>query len=149
MNTKTFACLMASGLLLGKACLASSASAGQELARDEARVAICVVRGNASEYAGKVIRLEAIYKSDEMYYSALFDESCDSQKTIDVEHPMRTHGDESVAAFFHEVSERCKKKQQTVCPTKVNLDVDVLIRRKQDGGLIAEFMHVRSYTFSP
>ncbi|WP_201313068.1 hypothetical protein [Dyella sp. EPa41] len=148
MITRIFVCLMAFCLLPAQACRASSAPGAPESATDAPVETICAVRGHPNAYVGKVVRLKAVYKSDEMYYSALFDETCDKQKTLDVEHPLRTHGDQSVVAFFHEVSDRCKKKQQVVCPTKVDLDVDVLIRKKQDGGSIAEFMHIRSYTFS-
>ncbi|WP_266171156.1 hypothetical protein [Dyella subtropica] len=124
-------------------------SATTGVALDAPSASICSVWRHADDYIGKVIHLRAIYKSDQMYYAALFDESCDSQKTIDVEHPIRTHGDDSVTAFYHEESERCRKLNQLVCPVEADIDADVLIRKRSDEGVIAEFMHVRSYKLSP
>ena len=86
---------------------------------------ICDVRKTPDSFVGDVIRLHATYKSDHLYYSYLSDESCDSKKTVDVAHPIRTHGDESVAAFFKDEDQRCKGS--TVCPVRVEMDVEVHI----------------------
>lgn len=105
---------------------------------------VCEVRRHPEEYVGKIIHLRAVYRTDTMYYAALFDASCDSANSIDVEDPLRTDGDNSVKAFFQAERERCKKLDQLVCPTTTEIDADVLMRRKKDGGLMAEFRHIRS-----
>lgn len=110
-------------------------------------VRICEVRQDRHEYVGKVIRFHVTYKSDHMFYSYLFDQACQEQKTLNVVHPIRTHGDVSVTKFFHEQDERCKKIGTTVCPVEVNLDVEALVSELPDGSLIAEFKHVSAYNF--
>jgi hypothetical protein len=112
--------------------------------RDDGVTTVCAVRRHAEEYVGKIIRLRAVYKTDTMYYAALFDASCDSANSIDVEDPLRTHGDDIVKAFFQDEHERCRKLDQLVCPTTMKIDADVLIRRKSDGVLMSEFRHIRS-----
>lgn len=110
-------------------------------------VRVCEVRQYPDEYVGKVIRFHVTYKSDHMFYSYLFDQACQKQKTLNVVHKIRTHGDTSVTKFFHEQDKRCKKVGTTVCPVEANLDVEALISKLPDGSLIAEFKHISAYKF--
>lgn len=110
-------------------------------------VSVCEMRQNPQNYVGKVIRLHVTYKSDHMFYSYLFDPACQKWKTINVVHPVRTHGDASVIRFFHEQDVRCKKAGTTVCPLEANLDVDALVSKLPNGSLMAEFKHISAYKF--
>lgn len=144
MAIKFKACSFYLGMLLLMPLMTPLAQSLPVTSSNDGVATICVVRRNTDEYVGKIIRLRAVYKTDTMYYAALFDSSCDSANSIDVEDPLRTHGDDSVRTFFQDERDRCRKLNQLVCPTVVKIDADVLIQRKSDGGLMAEFRHIRS-----
>ena len=105
------------------------------------------MRSNPNEYIGRVIRFRTIYKSDHIFYSYLSDESCKSKRTLDVAHPFRTYGDTSVVNFFRDEDERCKANGASVCPVKVEMDVEALISKQADGPVLAEFKKIWSYKF--
>ncbi|SFR86667.1 hypothetical protein SAMN05216570_0126 [Dyella sp. OK004] len=92
----------------------------------------------------RVVRIQAIYATDEMYYGALLDDACNPPRSINVVDPFYTRGDESVTSFFKLAKDRCEKLGQLVCPTKTRLDVEALIRKDQNGHLIAELKHIYS-----
>ena len=108
---------------------------------------VCDVRSNPNEYVGRGIRFRATYKSDHMFYSYLSDDSCRSKRTLDVAHPVRTNGDTSVVNFFRDEDERCRVIGASVCPVKVEMDVEALISMQADGSVLAEFKKIWSYKF--
>jgi hypothetical protein len=108
---------------------------------------VCKARRQPDEYVGRIVRFHVTYESDHMFYSYISDASCSSKSTLIVEHPIRTHGDDSVVAFFKEEDERCKNMKTTVCPVKADLDVDALVLKQPDGMLMVEFKKIRRYVF--
>ena len=108
-------------------------------------VRVCDIRERPEKYLGAVVRIHGSYKSDHMYYSYLVDDSCSSNQTIEVDHPLNTNGDQSVRDFFSAEDRRCEKKGGSVCPVIWTIAVDVLIRKQSNDLLLAEFKHVESY----
>lgn len=114
---------------------------------DDAYLPACLVRNSLDEYAGKVVRFHVRYVSDQIFYGYIFDDACRSQKAIEVEHFIRTHGDESVVAFFRAEKEKCEKVKSVVCPVEADLDVEALIIKNPDGSPIVEFKKINNYEF--
>ena len=122
-------------------CASSPATIGIDaLGNTNEYVSVCTVKASPSTYIGKVVRIRALYKTDMMYYAYLQSPECkDSPRSIGVDHPIHTHGDESVDAFF--LLERSGCRTSTVCPIEFFMDVDLLVKQT-DAGLMVEFKHV-------
>jgi hypothetical protein len=112
----------------------------------EDAVRICDIREHSEKFVGSIVSIRARYKSDHMYYAYLLDEGCPSNQTIEVDHPIHTHGDDSVRRFFSMEDEHCAKEGGSVCPIDIEVTVDALIRKQSDGRkIIAEFKSVKSF----
>lgn len=109
-------------------------------------VRVCDIREQPEKYLGAIVRVHAIYKSDHMYYSYLIDDSCASDQTIEVDHPLNTNGDKSVRDFFLAEDKECEKKGGSVCPIRWPIVVDVLIKKQPNERLFAEFKHVQIFS---
>lgn len=102
---------------------------------------VCEIRANKTFYIGKTVRLQAVYESDNSFYAHLIDRSCGSKRNlINVVSPVYATGDASVAAFFRGEDEKCPGF--SVCPISVQMDVDVLVEKDEDGILLANFQRV-------
>ena len=108
-------------------------------------VRVCDIRARPDKYLDVVVRVRGIYKSDHLYYSYLVDDRCDSNKTVEVDHPLNTNGDKSVHDFFSAEDERCENEGGSVCPISWPVIADVLIKKQSSQRLLAEFKHVEDF----
>lgn len=145
MLYKASICVVIASLLLGFSSLFASASQVENGRGNNLKVTkICEIKKNGDEYFGKIVRVHGIYKTDHSSYSFLLDRSCPSSKVIDVADAFHSDDESSVVAFFKSEKEACPVRGPSVCPTEIEVDAVVEIRKQSDGKLFLTIRKILS-----
>lgn len=134
-------------LLLGCGSVETRTHAS-ESASELAIVSLCDVTKNPDMYLEKVIKVRANYSVVKHYDS--FFSGADCLAKFSIAEGSRKDSDRSVKEFFQAGDSVCKERNiESLCTLKADVVVVVRLRKDTDGEIVADPIHVDSFTYLP